>query len=48
MFSGGRRSGFFALRMALSRLLARRAGAPLPTLIIDEGSVRRTAAVSDW
>ncbi len=27
----------FALRIALSRLLARRAGAPLPTLIIDEG-----------
>jgi exonuclease SbcC len=26
-----------ALRIALSRLLARRAGAPLPTLIIDEG-----------
>ena len=27
----------FALRIALSRLLARRAGAPLPTLFIDEG-----------
>jgi exonuclease SbcC len=27
----------FALRIALSRLLAKRAGAPLPTLIIDEG-----------
>ncbi|MCL2281662.1 MAG: SMC family ATPase [Dehalococcoidia bacterium] len=38
MFSGG--EGFridFAVRIALSRLLARRAGAPLPTLIIDEG-----------
>lgn len=27
----------FALRIALSRLLAKRAGAPIPTLIIDEG-----------
>jgi DNA repair protein SbcC/Rad50 len=27
----------FAVRIALSRLLAHRAGAPLPTLIIDEG-----------
>ncbi len=27
----------FALRIALSKLLARRAGAPLPTLIVDEG-----------
>ena len=27
----------FALRIALSKLLTRRAGAPLPTLIIDEG-----------
>jgi len=27
----------FAIRIALSRLLARRAGAPLPTLVIDEG-----------
>jgi len=38
LFSGG--EGFridFAVRIALSRLLARRAGAPLPTLIIDEG-----------
>ena len=38
MFSGG--EGFridFAIRIALSKLLARRAGAPLPTLIIDEG-----------
>jgi exonuclease SbcC len=38
MFSGG--EGFridFSIRIALARLLARRAGAPLPTLIIDEG-----------
>jgi exonuclease SbcC len=38
MYSGG--EGFraaFALRIALSRLLARRAGARLQTLIIDEG-----------
>jgi DNA repair protein SbcC/Rad50 len=38
MFSGG--EGFrvnFALRIALSRMLTRRAGAPLQTLIIDEG-----------
>ncbi|UCG54173.1 MAG: SMC family ATPase [Dehalococcoidia bacterium] len=27
----------FAIRIALSRLLAKRAGAPIPTLIIDEG-----------
>ena len=38
MFSGGEAFRInFALRIALSRLLARRAGAPLPTLIIDEG-----------
>lgn len=38
MFSGGESFQVnFALRIALSRLLARRAGAPLPTLIIDEG-----------
>jgi exonuclease SbcC len=38
MFSGGESFRVdFALRIALSRLLARRAGAPLPTLIIDEG-----------
>ena len=38
MYSGG--EGFraaFALRIALSKLLARRAGARLQTLIIDEG-----------
>jgi exonuclease SbcC len=38
MFSGGEAFRInFALRSALSRLLARRAGAPLPTLVIDEG-----------
>jgi exonuclease SbcC len=38
MFSGGEAFRInFAVRIALSKLLARRAGAPLPTLIIDEG-----------
>jgi exonuclease SbcC len=38
MFSGGEAFRIdFAIRIALSRLLARRAGAPLPTIIIDEG-----------
>ena len=38
MFSGGERFRVdFALRIALSRLLAWRAGAALPTLFIDEG-----------
>ena len=38
MFSGGEAFRInLALRIALSKLLARRAGAPLPTLIIDEG-----------
>ncbi len=38
LFSGGEAFRIdFALRIALSRLLARRAGAPLPTLIVDEG-----------
>ncbi|MFC1930357.1 AAA family ATPase [Chloroflexota bacterium] len=38
LFSGGEAFRInFALRLALSKLLARRAGAPLPTLIIDEG-----------
>jgi len=38
MFSGGEAFRInFALRIALSKLLARRVGAPLPTLIIDEG-----------
>ena len=38
MYSGGEAFRIdFALRIALSKLLARRVGAPLPTLIIDEG-----------
>ncbi|MFC1940569.1 AAA family ATPase [Chloroflexota bacterium] len=38
MFSGGEAFRVnFAIRIALSKVLARRAGAPLPTLIIDEG-----------
>ncbi|AKG53584.1 exonuclease SbcC [Dehalogenimonas sp. WBC-2] len=38
LFSGGEAFRInFALRLALSRLLAHRAGAPLRTLIIDEG-----------
>ncbi|MDD4858954.1 MAG: SMC family ATPase [Dehalococcoidales bacterium] len=38
MFSGGEAFRInFAVRIALSRLLAKRAGAPLRTLIIDEG-----------
>jgi exonuclease SbcC len=38
MYSGGEAFRInFATRIALSKLLARRAGAPLPTLIIDEG-----------
>ena len=38
MFSGGERFRVdFAVRIALSKLLAWRAGAPLPTLFIDEG-----------
>ncbi|MEE8471721.1 MAG: SMC family ATPase, partial [Dehalococcoidia bacterium] len=38
MFSGGEAFRInLALRIALSKLLAHRAGAPLPTLIIDEG-----------
>jgi DNA repair protein SbcC/Rad50 len=38
MFSGGEAFRInFAIRIALSRLLAGRAGAPLPTIIIDEG-----------
>ena len=37
-FSGGEAFRInFAIRIALSKLLARRAGAPLPTLFIDEG-----------
>ena len=38
MFSGGEAFRInFAIRIALSKLLTRRAGAPLPTLVIDEG-----------
>jgi len=38
MFSGGEAFRInFAIRIALSKLLVRRAGAPLPTLVIDEG-----------
>ncbi|HEY41171.1 MAG TPA: SMC family ATPase [Dehalococcoidia bacterium] len=38
MFSGGEAFRInFSIRIALSKLLARRAGAPLPTLIVDEG-----------
>jgi DNA repair protein SbcC/Rad50 len=38
MYSGGEAFRInFAIRIALSRWLARRAGSPLPTLIIDEG-----------
>jgi exonuclease SbcC len=38
MYSGGEAFRVdFALRIALARLLAERAGATLPTLIIDEG-----------
>jgi len=38
MYSGGEAFRIdFAIRIALSKLLARRARAPLPTLIIDEG-----------
>jgi exonuclease SbcC len=38
MYSGGEAFRInFALRVALSRMLARRAGAPLQTLILDEG-----------
>jgi len=38
MFSGGEAFRInFAIRIALSKILAKRAGAPLPTLIIDEG-----------
>ena len=38
LFSGGEAFRIdFALRVALAKLLAHRAGAPMPTLIIDEG-----------
>jgi exonuclease SbcC len=45
MYSGGEAFRInFAIRIALSRLLAKRAGAPLPTLIIDEGFGTQDAA----
>ncbi|MFN8557230.1 MAG: SMC family ATPase [Dehalococcoidia bacterium] len=45
MFSGGEAFRInLALRIALSKLLARRAGAPLPTLVIDEGFGSQDAA----
>ncbi|MBI4308386.1 MAG: SMC family ATPase [Chloroflexi bacterium] len=44
-FSGGEAFRInVALRIALSRLLARRAGAPLPTLFLDEGFGTQDAA----
>ncbi|MBI4570912.1 MAG: SMC family ATPase [Chloroflexi bacterium] len=44
-FSGGEAFRInVALRVALSRLLARRAGAPLPTLFLDEGFGTQDAA----
>jgi len=37
MYSGGEAFRInFALRVALARMIARRAGAPLPILIVDE------------
>jgi len=45
MFSGGEAFRInLSLRIALSKLLARRAGAPLPTLIVDEGFGTQDAA----
>jgi exonuclease SbcC len=45
LFSGGEAFRVnLALRIALSKLLARRAGAPLPTLVIDEGFGSQDAA----
>jgi exonuclease SbcC len=45
LFSGGEAFRVsFALRVALARLLARRAGAPLRTLLIDEGFGTQDAA----
>ena len=45
MFSGGEAFRInFALRIALSKLLAWRSGAPLPTLFIDEGFGTQDAA----
>lgn len=48
MFSGGEAFRInLALRIALSKLLARRAGAPLPTLVIDEGFGSQDAAARE-
>ncbi|MBI2886848.1 MAG: SMC family ATPase [Chloroflexi bacterium] len=45
LYSGGEAFRInFALRVAISKLLARRAGAPLPTLVIDEGFGTQDAA----
>ena len=45
MYSGGEAFRInFALRIALSKLLAHRSGAPLPTLFIDEGFGTQDAA----
>jgi len=45
LYSGGEAFRInLALRIALSKLLARRAGAPLPTLVIDEGFGSQDAA----
>ena len=47
-FSGGEAFRInFALRIALSKLLARRSGAPLPILFIDEGFGSQDAAGQD-
>ena len=48
LFSGGEAFRInLALRIALSKLLARRAGAPLPTLVIDEGFGSQDAAARE-
>jgi exonuclease SbcC len=48
LFSGGEAFRVnLALRIALSKLLARRAGAPLPTLVIDEGFGSQDAAARE-
>jgi exonuclease SbcC len=48
LFSGGEAFRInLALRIALSKLLARRAGAPLPTLVIDEGFGTQDAAARE-
>ena len=48
LFSGGEAFRInFALRIALSKLLTRRVGAPLPTLFIDEGFGTQDSAGRD-